>query len=602
MLIAGIRISAKTFKSINSGMFAFTPTVSAYFDQELCGRKLRNSIFLDCNLIGEYCVMNRAFSEALQPLSKRMSRTVRDIEVLRVSAQLEGEDYTALAAVARNEALKWAKRRAGRELPQAAWQMQDFELLVGGRSSSAVRIETEKLDLWALRAEDPDKDVAGRVWATEIVIGGEVTSRPHVSLRLIASTAEPNFSIQPHVPGPVLQMIENPGLIRGARWLTSEPVTLRTENDAEDLCDHLEDPERRLPVFVIALPDSAGKPLVDEALLARAVAALARVVLVPAELTWVLTKRFGKTRSVFNGGVRAYLRGFTANDDPFRHRLFLETSLRDTNGAVACVRSLRVLAAELSISETRLGKDVLDFASVRTASRKLRKTDLVRRVAPDEELLKTAEELVESLEKQLEEKDKEIDGYLLEVEATEDRARVAEQENRSLLFRVRQLQAALIDGTLTPEENPPLPKVWSEFTDWLDQSYPDKVLLTPAARRMVRSPEFEDVTLVARSVVWLATIQHDRRANGGGSLRDVQIENGILNSPCGGDTYSVDWKGRRYDVDWHVKTGGNVRDPKRCLRIYYFWEPETQQTEPPRVCRRLIVISYAAMSSVSRAA
>lgn len=522
--------------------------------------------------------MNTAFSEALGPLSKRMPRAVRDIEILRVSAQLDGEDYAASAEAARKEALKWAKKRAGRALPKAAWDLQGFDLPVGGRSSTAVRIENDTFDIWALRAEDPDKDVAGRVWSTEIVIGGEVGSRPHVSLRLIVSTTEPDFTIEPHVPGPVLQMIEAPGLIRGARQLFSEPVMIQTENDAEDLCDHLEDGERRLPIFVVAMPEGGGIPHINTGVLAKAVAGLARIVLVPAELTWVLTKRFGKYRSVFNGGARAYLRGFSATDDPFRHRLFLEADLRKTGGGSACVRSLRALAAEVSISETRLGKDVLDFAAVRTASRKLRKTDLSNQAAPDEELLKTAEELVESLEKQIEEKDKEIDGYIAEVEATEDRARAADQENRSLLFRVRQLQAALAEGGEAPTTEPPLPQDWSEFTDWLDQTYPDKVLLTPAARRMARSPEFEDVTLVARAIAWLATIQHDRRVNGGGSLRDVQVENGILNSPCGGDTYAADWKGRRYEVDWHVKNGGNVRDPKRCLRIYYFWEAETQQT------------------------
>ncbi|MFU1476994.1 hypothetical protein ACM25N_04535 [Roseovarius sp. C7] len=431
--------------------------------------------------------MNTAFSEALGPLSKRMPRAVRDFEILRVSAQLDGEDYAASAEAARKEALKWAKKRAGRALPQAAWDLQDFDLPVGGRSSTAVRIENEALDLWALRAEDPDKEVAGRVWSTEIVIGGEVGSRPHVSLRLIVSTTEPDFAIEPHVPGPVLQMIEAPGLIRGARQLFAEPVTIQTENDAEDLCDHLEDGGRRLPIFVVAVPEGGGKPHINTAVLAKAVAGLARIVLVPAELTWVLTKRFGKYRSVFNGGARAYLRGFSAADDPFRHRLFLEADLRKTGGGSACVRSLRALAAEVSISETRLGKDVLDFAAVRTASRKLRKTDLSNQAAPDEELLKTAEELVESLEKQIEEKDKEINGYIAEVEAAEDRAQAAEQENRSLLFRVRQLQAALAEGGETRTEEPPLPKDWSEFTDWLDQSYPDKVLLTPAARRMARS-------------------------------------------------------------------------------------------------------------------
>lgn len=79
-------------------------------------------------------------------------------------------------------------------------------------------------------------------------------------------------------------------------------------------------------------------------------------------------------------------------------------------------------------------------------------------------------------------------------------------------------------------------------------------------------------------VNWLATVQHEIRKAGGGSLRDMPIEGGILNSPCGGDTYRAEWNGRSYQVDWHVKTGGNSRDPKRCLRIYYFWEPELQQT------------------------
>ena len=99
-----------------------------------------------------------------------------------------------------------------------------------------------------------------------------------------------------------------------------------------------------------------------------------------------------------------------------------------------------------------------------------------------------------------------------------------------------------------------------DFVDWLDETYPDRVLLTPSARRMLKSPEYENVELVARSIAWLATEHHETRVNGGG------------------DTYSTGWKGRRYDVDWHIKTNGNSRDPKRCLRIYYFWEPETNQT------------------------
>lgn len=523
--------------------------------------------------------MSTTFSEALTPLARRMPRPVRDIEILRVAAQLDGEDFAVSATKARNAALAWAKKRAGGNLPKDAWDHLDFELLAGGRNSAAVRFKTETADLWALRAEDPDKDVAGRIWTTEIVIGGEVGKRPQLSLRLIVSTAEPEFSIEPHVPGTVLQMISAPGLVRAGRVLRDLPVTPRTENDAEDLCDHLEDPERRLPIFVVTLPEGeAAQPLINDAEVAKATAGLARVVRLPANLTWVLTKRFGKYRSVFDGAVRAYLPGFSNSDDPYRHRLFLAAPLREAENARACGVWLRRLAADLSTSTTRLGKDVVDFAAVRTASRRLRASNLAEQKAPDAELLAITQELIDSLEKQLTNKDKEVEYYSAEAVATEERAQAAEQENRSLLFKIRTLQDALARGGDTPTAEPPLPQDWSEFPDWLDQTFPDRIVLTPAARRMVRSPEFEDFALVARAITWLATDQHLRRINGGGSTRDETIENGVYNAYCGGDTYQTLWQGRRYAVDQHVKNGGNTHDPKRCLRIYYFWEPDLQQT------------------------
>ena len=177
--------------------------------------------------------MPTAFSEALTPISRRMPPAVREIEILRVSAQLDGDDFTSAVHIARNAALTWAKKRAGRALPKEAWDLQEFDLLAGGRNSTAVRIANDTLDLWALRAEDPDKKVAGRVWSTEIVIGGQVGNRPHISLRLIVSTAEPEFDIEASVPGLVLQIVEAPGLVRGGRRLLSEPVTIQNENEAE---------------------------------------------------------------------------------------------------------------------------------------------------------------------------------------------------------------------------------------------------------------------------------------------------------------------------------------------------------------------------------
>ncbi len=123
-----------------------------------------------------------------------------------------------------------------------------------------------------------------------------------------------------------------------------------------------------------------------------------------------------------------------------------------------------------------------------------------------------------------------------------------------------------------------LPKIWGNFVEWCDANLAGQLSLAPAARKGIKNAEFEDVETVARCINWLATECREWRKKGGdGSLREVIVEDGIRNSPCGGDEYDVDWQGRRYTADWHVKNGGNTRDPKRCLRIYYFWEPNSQQ-------------------------
>ena len=524
--------------------------------------------------------MPTALAEALAPYYKHMPKPVRDIEVLRISAQLDGNDFSETANTVRIAALKWTERRAaGRDLPPEAWNLRDFEASAGGCNRAAVRIENDDTDFWALRAEDADDDMPRRVWSTEVVIGGKANRPPIVSIRLVATTPEPEFKIDPRVPNIAVQMADAPGLSRNDEKLPAKPVLVQTDDDAKELCDYLEDPNRSIPVFVASLPDEIDSmPHIDSELLARATAGLACTYNLSRIQTWVLTRRFGRYLSVFHGGVRAYMPGFSTTDDPFRHRLFLGDRLLAKDDARACIRSLCSLAATYSISRTRLGKDVLDFATVRSASRTLRKKAHSDREASGTEMLKLADDLVESLEKQIVEKNKEIDGYVAEIETSEGRAQAAEQENSSLRFYIQQLKDTLVQSGVTPTIEGPLPKKWTEFISWLDQTYPDKVVLTPAARRLTRLPEFEDVELVARSITWLATVQHERRLHGGGDLANEQVENGIWNSLCGGDRYSTDWRGRRHDVNWHIKSGGNTRNPKRCLRIYYFWEPELMQT------------------------
>ena len=145
-------------------------------------------------------------------------------------------------------------------------------------------------------------------------------------------------------------------------------------------------------------------------------------------------------------------------------------------------------------------------------------------------------------------------------------------------FRIQQLLEQLNASGANPDAEMPLPKTWTEFSDWCDTHLAGRVALSPAARRGTKSPSFDDVELAARCLIWLATdYRHGRLSGGEGDFRDKVIEGGVRNSPCGGDEFDFDWQGRRHTADWHIKNGGNTRDPQRCLRIYYLWEAETQQ-------------------------
>src|SRR5215469_7760984 len=118
---------------------------------------------------------------------------VNELEILRISAGLRRDYHTLAAEAARKQILLWTKSRTTGALPSYAWAYQSFDHFAGGRNCSAVRLVSTGSDIWALRAEDPDKE-------TPIV----------------------QTSIEPHVPGLVLQLINSPGLVSGNYRLTEK--------------------------------------------------------------------------------------------------------------------------------------------------------------------------------------------------------------------------------------------------------------------------------------------------------------------------------------------------------------------------------------------
>ncbi|MBO6756356.1 MAG: hypothetical protein JJ902_08525 [Roseibium sp.] len=514
--------------------------------------------------------------EALLPFRSSMPRATREIEILRFVGRFDGE-----AASARKCILDWVQRKAGTNLPEHAWQGQDFELPHSGRNAAAINLDVDQISLWALRHEDPDKSIPGRTWTHEVTIGGRKGDVPFLTVRQIMTTQEDNYSIEAAVPFFLNNIAQNGGLLANEQKALGDPSVLQSDDEAKVLGDWLIDPNRQIPVYMLSVADASSvsnEPIIDAKKLARNTLGLAQVVIVPAMLTWYFTERFGKARATFGGAIRSYLPGFSDDSDPYDHRLVLSERLQSEEEKQRCSRWLRNLAALQSRRRTTLGKDVIPYLQVKSAIANRQVERAEQTDVAETAQVRALRAKVSVLEEQVKSLENESTYYVEEYELAVQRAEESEHQNRSLAYRIQSLEHKTDTTAVELTHKRELPVDWATLIEWCEKQFAGKLVLTSVARRGLKRPEFESVELVAKSLEWLATEARDSfRGASKLILRDCRIMDGVLNAPCGGDTYEFDWSGRRIAADWHVKSGGNTRDPKRCLRIYYAWDDVTSQ-------------------------
>ena len=509
---------------------------------------------------------------------RRVRSQAREQELLRVAGTLGGSDPKAAAQLAREEVLKWANERVGGDLPAPALQGLPFEHLKGGRTCVAAAHRDEKSDLWALRVDDPDKTVAQRVWTTEVVVGYDsATHQSMFSLRLLASSPEESLRVEPAVPGLVPRVATLCGLAHGSSHFESRPWIINSEADADSLISFLTDPARTIPALVLTTREGGTGALPNIRELAKATVGIARVVAVPARFTWILTRTLGKPLSVFNGAVRAYMPGFTVDANPFAHRLYLPEPNADERPGRRVDTALRWLAATESVRRLRLGEHVLSFSAVRDVSLEIERTRLRLGGSTSDEQLAAAQAQIDALKDDLRRAEETHQWLSDEHKSAEERAQVHEQQLKAAQSRIQQLIEQIKTRGDSPDAAVALPEDWAQFVDWCDEALSGRIVLSSRARKELKTVAFSDPALAARCLLWLANEYRDARVNGSdGDLRKP-VEEGVHNDRCGADSFEFAWDGRRWDVEWHIKNGGNTRDPARCLRIYYFWDVDSQQ-------------------------
>jgi len=511
----------------------------------------------------------------------RQRETIWQRDIFRIVAELflpDDQGFEQVANQAKLEVLRWVKARSVGDLPEKAWNFETYDHYSGGRNSHAVRVVIDGIDVWALRAEEPDRSVPGRIWSTEVIVWYGDSISPVVSVKSIVNSHEKFLDIEPHVPGLILQLSDNIGLLSGEYAASLNPIVIGSEIQAKSLSDDLISSDRILPVIIVSAfrgGDSEDKYFIDFNDLSKSLLGSAHVIVLPFDYAWILTDSVGKSLSVFNGGVRIYWPGFSEDANPYDHDLFLAHLLEGENQVRETVKKIKKSIASYSIRNKMIENDSYSFSGVRESY--FNKLKYTKNENPENWGVREGIDEIGILSKARLAAEYEKNYYFEEAVKLEDDIKMLSGQLFSANARIKQLIAQLSERGENPDEKISPPELWEELENWCQTYFEGRIILTSSARNGIKKAEFRDVETASKALRWLANECRDARMSGGKELRDFRIDGSLINSICGGDEYEFEWNNRKFCADWHVKSGGNTHDPRRMLRIYYSWDEVSKQ-------------------------
>ena len=453
---------------------------------------------------------------------------------------------------------------------------------------------------FCLKATHPDRDVAGRIWTTEAEIT-VVNERVMFGVKLsyttpVNSTAgDVGFS----VPKFVWSIFRNNGII-DVRRMQDVPWDISTYEDIESLYDLIHDEKRMLPVVIItenAMHEEIGGQylsgyLVDADDMAKAVGIIAHIVRMPNNLVNKWGEISGKSWGVYGGAIRTYFPGANFEEsDYMRHPLSIVTRImasnyidRDGKEYIAgeafkniLQDSLRKYNTSKRIEWLRLGYKFYFNANREILYQK-------ENVSLD---LKQLNEMYEEQIKQLEEKiDNQQDEIITAWIETENREKELD-DARSTIYHLN-MRVDMLERQISNKGITDIP-IWNDYSklqEWVETYLSGRVVLHSRAIRALKEASYEDVELVFKSLLLLGTTYYQMRV--GSTTKDdfnkkcvslgIEETASITDITAGelGETYFITYHGKKTKLDRHLRKG-NSRDPRYCMRIYFFWCEEESQ-------------------------
>jgi hypothetical protein len=492
------------------------------------------------------------------------------------AVQLPFDDSSAQLLGATTLAAEWCSRSLNGTLDAATLMNPGIYEGDGERSAEIVVVPD---NLWSATTTAPNDSDPTLRWRTQVSLSA-VDDHLVGTIR-IGLGATPGSSVR---VSPLDYEFGAPALVRtllrefesfDAGWrLVATPDALGTSH-IDSLVEFLVHPGRRLPVVVISGDPSSGRAVFrgsdglsgrPEQELARQLAGLAHVRMLTSNFaSRQLTDRLGRQLSLWHGAVRVYWPGFTLEDDPFRHRLWLSDRFREMRNPLV-VELLRWLST-LSVARTPEHPGLL-------AARLSQTEDVSEWVAAYEAENEKLTEDIRGIESELREKDAEI-------------------------FRLQTKLDALSFGqpaTSGFESAVASPRTVLEALELVERDFGDGIVFLDSAKKSAR--EFAAYNDPEKALRALRAVAEASEARSGGSLgqslseffrsRGFEYEgsNSVAKDRRYRSSYTITYDGSRQVMEPHLKVDEHT-SPDQCLRIHWWDDPDSHVLVVGHVGRHL---------------
>lgn len=486
--------------------------------------------------------------------------------------------------------LKWAftAERNLRDMPQAAWQGESFEIdQESSEQAEAVNLTDPRF--WAFRLRERLKDPS-RTWTTEVGIAQPSDNLARFGCRLICAQRGVVEPMPRSIPRFVREIAFEFPTYLDRRRITINPWIVEAESDVDTLVEFLQNSDRNHPVVLFSLPEGSEDPeqtSVDVRSFIRRTTGFVHSAIITSSASFALTERLGRDFTVYRQAVRTFYPGFNPSTSlPTDHPV--ATVMRIAGWDDGGGRSFHDFLVQQSLRITR-PHDVLEQEQPSFQRVKQIAAQIAREAAKS--LGQTDAELLGLTEKELQAARAEAAASLdlaINAEAERDQA-ISELQQLRFSYTALQSRLNRLLASGPAAAGSPLPTSLADIESWAQMELSGQVELHRRAVKALRDFDFQDVSLVRNALLMLKDFYVPMRRDGGKELKtafDQRLaELGLQNTRCftqenrarnfGGDYY-VQYQDGTRELDWHLK-GSNARDGRMGFRLYYFWDAETER-------------------------